>query len=1300
MARTRVQTSAVILCTLALWLSAGHTRSNSHLSAASESTLLAQDGFDRANGGLGPNWTVIDSDPRIVNRHVEESFAGDGWDSIAIYTGVTWPANQYSQVRVLSATEHGGCSAVVRAKNDRVIEMYFVYVTGPLGPNARVTLAKFVQHNYTELWTSVRPVVSGDVLYLGVSGSTLTVTLNGQLLTTATDTSITAAGYAGLDITDYDGLGAPGDGQCDDWEAGATGTGVPTDTTAPTVPTNLAGTPVSSSQITLTWTVSTDNVGVTGYKVFRNGSQVATMATPGYADTGLTPSTIYSYSVAAFDAAGNTSAATATISVTTLAETPGGPVMLAQDGFNRANGGLGPNWTVIDSDPRIVNQHVQELTGADGNDAIPIYTGVVWPANQYSQVRVLAASQHSGCSAIVRAKNNPVIEMYFVYVVGPLGPTARVTLAKFVAHNYTELWTGVLPVNAGDVLYLGANGSTLTVKLNGAPLTTVSDTSITAAGFAGLDIADFGGPSAPGEGQCDDWEGGAIGTGTPDATPPSVPTNLAGGAVSSSRINLTWTASTDNVGVTGYKVFRNGSQIATTATPGYGDTGLSLNTSYSYAVAAFDAAGNTSAQTATINLTTLGDTTAPSVPTNLAGNAVSSSQITLTWTASTDNVAVTGYKVFRNGSQIATTGNTSYSDNGLLVGTMYSYAVAAFDAADNTSAQSTAVGVTTLGDTEAPTVPANVAGRAVSSSQVNLTWTASIDNVGVTGYRVFRNGSPIATITGLSFGDSGLTSSTTYSYSVAAFDAAGNNSASSPPIEATTQTGSDETVLAQDSFDRANGGLGPNWTVIDSNPTIVNQHVQEPTGADGNDAIPIYTGVAWPANQYSQVRVLAASQHSGCSAIVRAKNDRVIEMYFVYVVGPLGPTAQVTLAKFVAYHYTELWTRVLPVNVGDVLYLSANGSTLTVKLNGAPLTTVSDASITAAGFAGLDIADYGGPGAPGEGQCDDWEGGAITASTPDVTPPSVPTNLNGAAGSSSHVILTWTASTDDVGVTAYTVYRDGVAIGTTASPAYDDTGLSAATLYSYSVAAADAAGNASALSAAVDVTTLPASGGDTLLARDDFNRGNGSLGPNWTVIDSDPRIVNRHVQETNASDGWDSIPIYTGIAWPANQYAQVRVLAATPHAGCSAIVRAKNDPVIEMYFVYVIGPLGPNAQLVLAKFVRHNYTELWTSTRPVNSGDVLYLGAHGTTLTVKLNGEVLTTATDTSITAPGYAGLDITDYDGQGAPGDGQCDDWEGGAIGEATALIAYPAPVVATSKLKQAIEVDVAVVSKTGWYN
>src|SRR2546430_5974900 len=100
-----------------------------------------------------------------------------------------------------------------------------------------------------------------------------------------------------------------------------------------------------------------------------------------------------------------------------------------------------------------------------------------------------------------------------------------------------------------------------------------------------------------------------------DTTPPSVPTGLRASAVSSSQINLSWAASSDNVGVRGYRVYRGGTQIATTSATFYTDTGLSPSTTYSYAVAAFDAAGNLSAQSSPASATTpaASDTTPPTV---------------------------------------------------------------------------------------------------------------------------------------------------------------------------------------------------------------------------------------------------------------------------------------------------------------------------------------------------------------------------------------------------------------------------------------------------------------------------------------------------------------------------------------------------------------------------------------------------------------------------------------------------------------------------------------------------------------
>src|SRR3954465_10361771 len=183
-----------------------------------------------------------------------------------------------------------------------------------------------------------------------------------------------------------------------------------------------------------------------------------------------------------------------------------------------------------------------------------------------------------------------------------------------------------------------------------------------------------------------------------DKTPPSTPGGLSATLASSSQVNLTWTASTDNVGVAGYHVYRNGAPLATVGdVTAYQDGGLSSSTTYSYSVQALDAAGNASPQSSAVIVTMpTVDTVAPSTPAGLAATAVSNAQINLSWSPSTDNVAVTGYRVFRNGALLNSLGNVStYQDTSLNAGTTYAYTVQAFDAAGNASAQSAQASATT-----------------------------------------------------------------------------------------------------------------------------------------------------------------------------------------------------------------------------------------------------------------------------------------------------------------------------------------------------------------------------------------------------------------------------------------------------------------------------------------------------------------------------------------------------------------------------------------------------------------------------
>ena len=278
---------------------------------------------------------------------------------------------------------------------------------------------------------------------------------------------------------------------------------------------------------------------------------------------------------------------------------------------------------------------------------------------------------------------------------------------------------------------------------------------------------------------------------TADTTAPSVPTNLAASLNSSHQVVLSWTAATDNVGVTGYKVMRNGIALATSTALTFTDITVAANTTYAYSVLAFDAAGNNSAASTPVSITTpvSTDTSAPSVPTNLTASAISSSQINLSWTAATDNVAVTGYNIYRGTSLIGTSASTTFSDTGLTPSTSYSYMVSAFDAAGNTSAQSVSVSSATLAvssDTTAPTMPTGLAASLNSHNQVVLSWNTSTDNVEVTGYTIMRNGTNLATSTSNNYTDTSVASSTTYSYSVLAFDAAGNNSTVSAAVSITT----------------------------------------------------------------------------------------------------------------------------------------------------------------------------------------------------------------------------------------------------------------------------------------------------------------------------------------------------------------------------------------------------------------------------------------------------------------------------------------------------------------------------------
>ena len=191
---------------------------------------------------------------------------------------------------------------------------------------------------------------------------------------------------------------------------------------------------------------------------------------------------------------------------------------------------------------------------------------------------------------------------------------------------------------------------------------------------------------------------------------------------------------------------------------------------------------------------TSSDSEAPTVPTNIVLSNISTTSIDVTWTASTDNVAVTKYEIFVDGNYNGYTTNTSYTISNLNSGTAYSISVLAKDIANNQSAQSAAVSESTLTDTTAPSIPSNVNITNETGTSFKANWTASTDNSGVTGYDVYIDGSLHGTTANTSYNVTGLTASTTYSARISAKDQANNTSSQSTAVSATTTDGSNNIV--------------------------------------------------------------------------------------------------------------------------------------------------------------------------------------------------------------------------------------------------------------------------------------------------------------------------------------------------------------------------------------------------------------------------------------------------------------------------------------------------------------------------
>ncbi len=391
-----------------------------------------------------------------------------------------------------------------------------------------------------------------------------------------------------------------------------------------------------------------------------------------------------------------------------------------------------------------------------------------------------------------------------VYDSAPATTTADYNLVNLTTSGDLYVWAGT-PYSSPAALAGATGQETHGIQADPKWVDPASANFHLQPGSPAIDSANSGAPSEPstdieGNSRVDDPSTPDTGTGPrtyddrgayefqpsiTDIEPPSMPNGLTATTTTKPEVDLSWSASTDNVGVTGYTVYRNGTPLATVSGPttAYADQSVVQLTNYTYGVDAVDAAGNHSPESAPLSVVAP-DSTPPSVPTGVSATALSTRQVNVGWSASTDNVGVTGYTVYRNGVALTTvSGSTlTYADTSVLDVTFYSYTVDAVDAAGNRSAQSAAASTTTL-DYTAPSIPTGLSAMATTATTVSLSWNASTDNVGVAGYTIYRDGVMLTTVSGstLNYADTFVIAYASHSYTVDAFDAAGNHSARSTP---------------------------------------------------------------------------------------------------------------------------------------------------------------------------------------------------------------------------------------------------------------------------------------------------------------------------------------------------------------------------------------------------------------------------------------------------------------------------------------------------------------------------------------
>ena len=801
----------------------------------------------------------------------------------------------------------------------------------------------------------------------------------------------------------------------------------------PNAPTAPTATTLSDSAVDLSWTAST---GATSYKVFQgaSGSETLVGTSTGtfYHATGLVANTNYFYDVSASNSNGDSPVSTE-VSATTAPAVPANPSATAV-----SSSGIDVSWTASAAATGYV-----VFSSPDG----AAYTQLATPTSSPYHATGLSSGTTRYYEVEATDANGTSVASPAVHATTPISPSVPIGLSASAVSS-----------TAIDVSWTASPGATGYVVLQGtspggeAQVGTVASSPYHATGLTPgntyyymVEASSAGGTSAASS------EASAS---TP-VNPPAIPTNPGVSVVSSTVLDVSWTASS---GATSYKLLQGTSpggetQVANPAGSSYHASQLVPNTTYYFQVLASNAAGDSPASSE------VSATTPPAVPTGLTATTASSSQVNLTWNASS---GATSYAVQQSpngtdsfvpvGSAVA---GTSLNVTGLTAGTTYYFEVRA-NAASGSSAFSTPA---TAGSTlvAAPAAATNPAAASVAPGSIDVTWTAS---AGATSYKLLQGTASggevqVGTSGGSPYHATGLADNTRYYFKVVASNA-GGDSASSGEVSATSPaaapTSPASTAVSGTAIDLS-------WA---ASAGATGYRILAST--DGTAYAPLATSVNSPyhatalspgTTYYFEVQATNANGTSAASAAVHA-------MTFALPAVP-----------------TSLATSVVSNSALDISWSASSGATAYQLWQGTssggetqvatPVSSPYHATGLAAATSYYFYLKATGPGGTSGASVE------VTTATP-VLPPAAPTALSAATSSSSAVTLGWTAPGGTVSGYKILESMDNatfVQVGTSSSTSYAATGLNASTQYFFEVKASNAGGDSPASSVAQATTQAP-----------------------------------------------------------------------------------------------------------------------------------------------------------------------------------------------------------------------------------